>query len=153
MRSILPGEGSVKPRVRTPQSSVNFPKTHLKSASNSGKQYRKRVLRAGFALPAFCVIAFDATDQDQEEQLQPCVEHCRQRRANETIPPNHVVRLRGTQAACQKSCGHKRLLWQSRRTTGTPQAVPTATTAVAGRTIPWHCRKLVSALCTNVGHR
>ena len=28
---------SVKPRVMTPQSSVNFPKTHLKTAQNSGK--------------------------------------------------------------------------------------------------------------------
>ena len=43
---------SVKPRVMTPQSSVNFPKTHLKRAKNSGKQYKKRVLRAVFALLA-----------------------------------------------------------------------------------------------------
>ena len=41
---------SAKPRVRTPQSSINFPKTHLKRASNSGKQYKKRVMRAVFAL-------------------------------------------------------------------------------------------------------
>ena len=41
---------SVKPRVMTPQSSVNFPKTHLKTASNSEKQYKKRVMRAVFAL-------------------------------------------------------------------------------------------------------
>ena len=46
----LRGGGSVKPRVMTPQSSVNFPKTHLKTAQNSGKQYKKRVLRAVFAL-------------------------------------------------------------------------------------------------------
>ena len=41
---------SVKPRVMTPQSSVNFPKTHLKTAPNSAKHYKKRVLRAAFAL-------------------------------------------------------------------------------------------------------
>ena len=41
---------SVKPRVMTPQNSVNFPKTHLKTALNSGKQYKKWVLRAVFAL-------------------------------------------------------------------------------------------------------
>ena len=34
----------------TPQSSVIFPKIHLKTAKNSGKQYKKRVLRAVFAL-------------------------------------------------------------------------------------------------------
>ena len=45
-----PGHNSVKPRVMTPQSSVNFPKTHLKTAQNSAKQYKKRVLRAVFAL-------------------------------------------------------------------------------------------------------
>ena len=41
---------SVKPRVMTPQSSVKFPKTHLKRAKNSGKQHKKRVMRAVFAL-------------------------------------------------------------------------------------------------------
>ena len=35
----------------TPQSSVKFPKTHLKRAQNSGKHYKKRILRAVFALP------------------------------------------------------------------------------------------------------
>jgi len=44
------GFTSVKPRVMTPQSSVNFPKIHLKRASNSGKQYKKRVMRAVSAL-------------------------------------------------------------------------------------------------------
>ena len=34
----------------TPQSSVNFPKTHLKTAQNGEKHYEKRVLRAVFAL-------------------------------------------------------------------------------------------------------
>jgi hypothetical protein len=34
----------------TPQSSVNFPKTHLKTAKNSEKYYKKRVMRAVFAL-------------------------------------------------------------------------------------------------------
>ena len=43
-------QSSVKPRVMTPQSSVNFPKTHLKAAQNSAKQSKKRVLRAVFAL-------------------------------------------------------------------------------------------------------
>ena len=42
---------SVKPRVMTPQSSVSFPKTHLKAAQNSAKYYKKRVMRAVFALP------------------------------------------------------------------------------------------------------
>jgi hypothetical protein len=35
----------------TPQSSVNFPKIDLKTAQNSGNQYKKRVVRAVFALP------------------------------------------------------------------------------------------------------
>ena len=43
MRAVF---GSVKPRVMTPQSSVNFPKTHLKRAKNSAKQHKKRVMRA-----------------------------------------------------------------------------------------------------------
>ena len=34
----------------TPQSSVNFPKVDLKRPLNSGKQYKKRVMRAVFAL-------------------------------------------------------------------------------------------------------
>ena len=42
--------GSVKPRVMTPQSSANFPKTHLKTAENSAKHYKKQVMRAVFAL-------------------------------------------------------------------------------------------------------
>ena len=41
---------SVKPRVMTPQSSVNFPKIDLKSPLKVQKQYKKRVLRAVFAL-------------------------------------------------------------------------------------------------------
>ena len=41
---------SAKPRVMTPQNSVNFPKTHLKRAKNSEKHYKKWVLRAVFAL-------------------------------------------------------------------------------------------------------
>ena len=41
---------SVKPRVMTPQSSVNFPKIDLKTAQNSAKQSKKRVMRAVFAL-------------------------------------------------------------------------------------------------------
>ena len=44
------GDSSVKPRVMTPQSSVNFPKTHLETAQDSAKQYKKRVMRAVFAL-------------------------------------------------------------------------------------------------------
>ena len=44
----------------TPQSSVNLPKTHLKTAQNSAKQYKKRVLRAVFALlPASFDLFFD----------------------------------------------------------------------------------------------
>ena len=46
----LPGEGSAKPRVMTPQSSVNFPKIDLKSPFKVQKQYKKWVMRAGFAL-------------------------------------------------------------------------------------------------------
>ena len=42
-------QSSAKPRVMTPQSSVNFPKTHLKTAQNSEKHYKKRVMRAVFA--------------------------------------------------------------------------------------------------------
>ena len=49
---VVHGAGSVKTRVMTPQSSVNFPKTQLKRASNSGKHYKKRVLRAVFPLHA-----------------------------------------------------------------------------------------------------
>ena len=41
---------SVKPRVMTPQSSVNFPKIDLRRAQNSAKQYKKRVMRAVFAV-------------------------------------------------------------------------------------------------------
>ena len=41
---------SVKPRVMTPQSSVNFPKIDLKTAQNSRKQYKKWVMRAVFAV-------------------------------------------------------------------------------------------------------
>ena len=44
------GHSGVKPRVMTPQSSVNFPKTHPKTAQNGEKQYKKRVMRAVFAL-------------------------------------------------------------------------------------------------------
>jgi len=47
---IQESSSSVKPRVMTSQSSVNFPKTGLKTASNSGKHYKKRVMRAVFAL-------------------------------------------------------------------------------------------------------
>ena len=43
--------GSVKPRVMTSQSSVNFPKTHLKTAQNGEKYHKKKIVRAGFALP------------------------------------------------------------------------------------------------------
>ena len=42
---------SAKPRVMTPQSSVDFPKTHLKTAQNSAKHCKKQVMRAVFALP------------------------------------------------------------------------------------------------------
>ena len=45
---------SAKPRVMTPQSSVNLPKTHLKTAQNSAKHYKKRVMRAVFALLTGC---------------------------------------------------------------------------------------------------
>ena len=41
---------SVKPRVMTSQCSVNFPQTGLKAAQNSAKHYKKRVMRAVFAL-------------------------------------------------------------------------------------------------------
>jgi hypothetical protein len=40
----------------TSQSSANFPKMDLKAAQNKAKQYKKRVLRAVFALlPTFVV--------------------------------------------------------------------------------------------------
>ena len=42
---------SVKPRVMTSQSSVISPKTHLETAQNSAKHYKKQVMRAVFALP------------------------------------------------------------------------------------------------------
>ena len=38
---ILHGVGSAKPRVMTSQSSVNLPKTHLKTAQNSEKHYKR----------------------------------------------------------------------------------------------------------------
>ena len=41
---------SVKPRVMTSQSSVNFPKIGLKTAQNGEKYSKKQVMRAGFAL-------------------------------------------------------------------------------------------------------
>ena len=41
---------SVKPRVMTSQSSVNLPKTGLKTAQNSAKHYKKQVMSAVFAL-------------------------------------------------------------------------------------------------------
>ena len=43
-------ELSVKPRDMTPQSGVNLPKIHLKTAQNGEKHYKKRVMRANFAL-------------------------------------------------------------------------------------------------------
>ena len=43
---------SAKPRVMTSQSSVNPPKTGLKTAQNSAKHYRKQVMGAVFALPS-----------------------------------------------------------------------------------------------------
>ena len=46
----FPHVPSVKPRVMTSQSSVNFPKTHLKTAQNSAKHHKKQVVRAVFAL-------------------------------------------------------------------------------------------------------
>ena len=46
MICILPGVGSVKPRVTTSQSSVNFPKAHLKRAQNSANHYKTQVMRA-----------------------------------------------------------------------------------------------------------
>ena len=50
MTSVLAGEGSVKPRVMTPQSSVNLPKTHLKTDQNGAEHYQTQVMRAVFAL-------------------------------------------------------------------------------------------------------
>ena len=41
---------SAKPRVMTSQSSDHFPKTHLKTAQNCAKHYKKQVVRAVFAL-------------------------------------------------------------------------------------------------------
>jgi len=49
MTHIFPGGGSVKPRVMTSQSSVNFPKVELKTSKNSEKHDKKRVMRAVFA--------------------------------------------------------------------------------------------------------
>ena len=73
---------SVKPRVMTPQSSVNFPKIDLKTAQNSRKQYKKWVLRAVFALPLGCCASSHATPVKihpivhQQNAQKTHTEHC-----------------------------------------------------------------------------
>ena len=56
---LLTGEGSAKPRVMNPQDSIVSPKIGLKSTSKQQKQYKKRFIKAVFALPlAFLLFCF-----------------------------------------------------------------------------------------------
>ena len=74
---------SVKPRVMTLQSSVNFPKIGLKRASNSGKYCKQRVLRAVFALltrpvllwharGAYCGVEGGAANSRTDARVRAC---------------------------------------------------------------------------------
>ena len=70
MTYLFPGVYSVKSRVMTAQSSVNFP--NQGEAQNSGKQYKKRVLRAVFALPAAAMTdAYPVLSSNEKDRKGP----------------------------------------------------------------------------------